>query len=39
MRRRNADFGCAVVIVGLLTGFAGLATTLLLRSIEHLTYH
>jgi H+/Cl- antiporter ClcA len=39
LRSRNADFGCAVVIVGLLAGFAGLATTLLLRSIEHLTYH
>jgi H+/Cl- antiporter ClcA len=39
MRSRNADFGCAVVIVGLLAGLAGLATTLLLRSIEHLTYH
>jgi H+/Cl- antiporter ClcA len=39
MRRRNADFLCAVVIVGLLAGLAGLATTLLLRSLEHLTYH
>jgi H+/Cl- antiporter ClcA len=39
MGRRNVDFFCAVVIVGLLAGFAGLATTLLLRSIEHLTYH
>ena len=39
MHRRNADFVCAVVIVGLLAGVAGLATTLLLRSIEHLTYH
>ena len=39
MGRRNADFFCAVVIVGLLAGVAGLATTLLLRSIEHLTYH
>ena len=28
-----------MVIVGLLAGVAGLATTLLLRSIEHLTYH
>jgi H+/Cl- antiporter ClcA len=39
MRRRNIDFFCAVVIVGLLAGVAGLATTTLLRSIEHLTYH
>jgi H+/Cl- antiporter ClcA len=39
VNRRNLDFGCAVVIVGLLAGVAGLATTLLLRSIEHLTYH
>ena len=39
MRSRNVDFGCAIAIVGLLAGFAGLATTLLLRSIEHLTYH
>jgi H+/Cl- antiporter ClcA len=39
MARRNADFVCAVVIVGLLAGVAGLVTTLLLRSIEHLTYH
>ncbi|WIM87053.1 chloride channel protein [Candidatus Mycobacterium wuenschmannii] len=38
-RSRNADFYCAVVIVGLLAGCAGLATTFLLRSIEHLTYH
>jgi H+/Cl- antiporter ClcA len=39
MGRRNVDFFCAVVIVGLLAGVAGLATTLLLRSIEHLTYN
>jgi H+/Cl- antiporter ClcA len=39
MGRRNTDFFCAVVIVGLLAGVAGLATTTLLRSIEHLTYH
>jgi H+/Cl- antiporter ClcA len=39
MGRRNTDFFCAVVIVGLLAGVAGLATTMLLRSIEHLTYH
>jgi H+/Cl- antiporter ClcA len=39
MGRRNTDFFCAVIIVGLLAGVAGLATTMLLRSIEHLTYH
>jgi H+/Cl- antiporter ClcA len=39
LTQRNLDFGCAVIIVGLLAGIAGLATTLLLRSVEHLTYH
>jgi H+/Cl- antiporter ClcA len=39
MGRRNSDFFCAVLIVGLLAGIAGLATTMLLRSIEHLAYH
>jgi H+/Cl- antiporter ClcA len=37
--RRNLDFFCAVVIVGLLAGVAGLATTTLLRFVEHFTYH
>jgi H+/Cl- antiporter ClcA len=37
--RRNVDFYCAVVIVGLLAGVAGLATTVLLRFVEHLVYH
>ncbi|OBK32333.1 chloride ion channel protein [Mycobacterium sp. 1245111.1] len=39
MRSRNTDFACAVVIVGLLAGCAGLTTSLVLRSIEHLAYH
>jgi H+/Cl- antiporter ClcA len=39
LTQRNLDFGCAVIIVGLLAGIAGLATTLLLRSVEHLTFH
>lgn len=40
MRRRpDLEFFCAVVIVGLLAGLAGLATTVVLRSVEHLTYH
>jgi len=37
--RRNLDFFCAVIIVGLLAGFAGLATTGVLRFVEHITYH
>ncbi|OBI54811.1 chloride ion channel protein [Mycobacterium sp. E796] len=36
---RNLDFFCAVVIVGLLAGVAGLATTEVLRFVEHVTYH
>jgi H+/Cl- antiporter ClcA len=39
MSRRDVEFLCAVIIVGLLAGVAGLATTLLLRFLEHLTYH
>jgi H+/Cl- antiporter ClcA len=37
--RRAVEFGCAIVIVGLLAGVAGAATTLLLHAVEHLTYH
>jgi H+/Cl- antiporter ClcA len=37
--RRTLEFGCGIVIVGLLAGVAGAATTLLLHAIEHLTYH
>jgi H+/Cl- antiporter ClcA len=37
--RRNIDFFCAVVIVGLLAGIAGLSTTFVLRFVQHLTYH
>jgi H+/Cl- antiporter ClcA len=37
--RRAVEFGCAIVIVGLLAGAAGAATTLLLHAVEHLTYH
>ncbi|BBY23251.1 hypothetical protein MSTO_34560 [Mycobacterium stomatepiae] len=36
---RNVDFFCAVVIVGLLAGVAGLSTTFVLRFVEHLTYN
>jgi H+/Cl- antiporter ClcA len=37
--RRTVEFGCAIVIIGLLAGVAGAATTLLLHAVEHLTYH
>ena len=39
MARRNLDFFCAVVIVGLLAGLAGLSTTFVLRFVQHVTYH
>jgi H+/Cl- antiporter ClcA len=38
-RRRALEFGCAVIAIGLLAGVAGIATTVALRSVEHLTYH
>lgn len=38
-RRRHLEYGCAIVAIGLLAGAAGIATTLLLQSVEHLTYH
>lgn len=37
--RSNVEFFCAVVIVGLLAGIAGLSTTFLLRSVQHITYN
>ena len=37
--RRTVDFSGAVVIIGLLAGLAGAATTVLLEFIEHFTYH
>jgi H+/Cl- antiporter ClcA len=37
--RRQLEYGCAVVVIGLLAGVAGLATTVLLQWVEHLTYH
>lgn len=37
--RGNVDFFCAVIIVGLLAGVAGLATTFVLRAVQHATYH
>ena len=39
MSRRTVEFVSAIIIVGLLAGVAGAATTLLLHFIEHLTYH
>ncbi|MCG7596967.1 chloride channel protein [Mycobacterium sp. C3-094] len=38
MSRRRLEFGCAIVVIGLLAGVAGAATTLLLHAVEHLTY-
>lgn len=37
--RGNLDFFCAVIIVGLLAGVAGLATTFVLQAVQHATYH
>jgi H+/Cl- antiporter ClcA len=37
--RRTLEYACGVVLVGLLAGVAGAATTLLLHFVEHLTYH
>jgi H+/Cl- antiporter ClcA len=37
--RRTLEFGCGIIVVGLLAGVAGSCTTLLLRAVEHLTYH
>ncbi len=39
VNRRTLEFGCSIIVVGLLAGVAGLCTTLLLRFVEHLTYH
>ena len=39
MSRRTLEFGCGIIVVGLLAGLAGVCTTLLLRAVEHLTYH
>jgi H+/Cl- antiporter ClcA len=39
VNRRSIEFSCAVVVVGLVAGVAGAATTVLLDLVEHLTYH
>ncbi|AFM18666.1 chloride channel protein EriC [Mycolicibacterium chubuense NBB4] len=33
------EFGCAILVIGLLAGLAGAATTLVLHGVEHATYH
>ncbi|OCB11459.1 chloride ion channel protein [Mycolicibacterium porcinum] len=38
MTRRELEFGCSIIVVGLLAGVAGMATTVLLHFVEHLTY-
>ena len=39
MTRRTLVFSSAVVVIGLLAGVAGAATTVFLDFVEHLTYH
>jgi H+/Cl- antiporter ClcA len=39
VNRRHLEFGCGIVVVGLVAGLAGVGTTLLLHAVEHLTYH
>jgi H+/Cl- antiporter ClcA len=39
VNRRALEFGCGIIVIGLLAGVAGLCTTLLLRFVEHLIYH
>ncbi len=36
--RRELEFGCSIIVIGLLAGLAGMATTVLLHFVEHLTY-
>ena len=38
-RRRALEFASAVIAIGLLAGIAGIATTVALHAVEHLTYH
>ncbi|MET0896960.1 MAG: chloride channel protein [Mycobacterium sp.] len=39
MRRRHLEYGCAVMVIGLVAGLAGMATTVVLHWVEHLTFH
>jgi H+/Cl- antiporter ClcA len=37
--RHHLEYGCAVVVIGVLAGFAGMATTVVLHAIEHVAFH
>jgi H+/Cl- antiporter ClcA len=37
--RRTVEYACSVIVIGLLAGVAGAATTLLLHWVEHLAYN
>ncbi len=39
MTRRTVEYACSVIVIGLLAGVAGAATTLLLHWVEHLAYN
>ena len=39
MTRRTVEYASAVVVIGVLAGVAGAATTLVLHGVEHLVYH
>lgn len=39
MNRRHLEYGCAVLVIGLLAGVAGALTTVLLHWVEHITFH
>ncbi|MGB3486176.1 MAG: chloride channel protein [Mycobacterium sp.] len=39
MTRRRLEYASAVILIGLLAGVAGMATTLVLHWVEHLTFH
>lgn len=39
VNRRELEYASSIVIIGLLAGLAGMATTVLLHAVEHLTYH
>jgi len=37
--RHHLEYSCAVVVIGVLAGLAGMATTLVLHGIEHVAFH
>lgn len=39
MTRHHLEYSCAVVVIGVLAGLAGMATTLVLHGIEHVAFH